>query len=147
MHATTSGSGRNFISQPQAGQLRCPLPPSVSPFVSLVLLLSCCREDFEHIAEVSEISLGGIKFEKIEAVEGIALDGSRKKGGKRCSNSGRSTADFKKSMITPARSRPISERERDVLLEKWASCSRLFFVALLHLEGALPNQARTCSIR
>ena len=102
-------------------------PPSVSPFVSLVLLLSCCGEDFEHIAEVSEISLGGIKFEKIEAVEGIALDGSRKKGGKRCSNSGRRTADFKKSMITPARSRPISERERDVLMEKWASCSRVIF--------------------
>lgn len=102
-------------------------PPSVSPFVSLVLLLSCCGEDFEHIAELSEISLGGIKFEKIEAVEGIALDGSRKKGGKRCSNSGRRTADFKKSMITPARSRPISERERDVLLKKWASCSRVIF--------------------
>lgn len=53
--------------------------------------------------------------------------GAERKEGRDAATVGDAQQTLKKGMITPARSRPISERERDVLLEKWASCSRVIF--------------------
>lgn len=53
--------------------------------------------------------------------------GAERKEGRDAATVGDAQQTLKKSMITPARSRPILERERDVLLEKWASCSRVIF--------------------
>ena len=89
MQRPEGSGGVLFLNHRAAG---LPPPLSVSLFVFLVLLLGRSGADFEHISEVSETSLGGITFEKREAVERSRLDGIRKKGGKRCSNSGRLTS-------------------------------------------------------
>lgn len=53
--------------------------------------------------------------------------GADRKEGRDAATVGEEQQTLKTSMITPARSRPVSERGRVVQLEKWASCSRVVF--------------------
>lgn len=73
--------------------------------------------------------------------------GTERKEGRDEATVGDAQQTLKKALLR-RRGRGLFRRGREM------SCWRnghpvlvLFFVALLHLEGALPNQARACSIR